>query len=154
MANASHIWLRQSRDSVATGAAVVQRKCMPPMYRGHALTLSKMRRAPFLTSRSMSSAPLQLLQTDLAWPYLLATPEGGRYNMAVLYDFSKFCWVHVLRAKSDTAEQLITQCETGFTPCHVQRVRSVEGGEFEGHRLLDFYRSKGITLVTMVGYVP
>jgi hypothetical protein len=29
---------RRSRDSVATGAAVVQRKCMPSMYRGHALT--------------------------------------------------------------------------------------------------------------------
>jgi hypothetical protein len=29
---------RRSRDSMATGAAVVQRKCMPSMYQGHALT--------------------------------------------------------------------------------------------------------------------
>jgi hypothetical protein len=29
---------RRSRDSLATGAAVVQRKCMPSKYQGHVLT--------------------------------------------------------------------------------------------------------------------
>jgi hypothetical protein len=111
-------------------------------------TPSKRRHAPFLTSQSVSSSPLQLLHTDLAGPYLCAAPEGWRYIMIGLDDLSKFWWVHVHRAKSDTAEQLlqlITRCETRLTPCRVQRVRSDQGSEFEGRRLLDFYRSKGIT---------
>ena len=75
----------------------------------------------------------------------------------MLDDYSKFCWVVVLRAKSDTADQLphlIALCETQMTPRLVQRVRSDRGGEFEGRLLLAFYRSKGIVPETTVGYAP
>ena len=75
----------------------------------------------------------------------------------VLDDYSKFCWVVVLRAKSDTADQLphlVALCETQLTPRLVQRVRSDRGGEFEGRQLLAFYRSKGIVPETTVGYAP
>ena len=44
---------------------------------------------------------------DLAETCPCATPVGGRYDLVVLYDYGKLCWVVVLRAKSDTADQLL-----------------------------------------------
>jgi hypothetical protein len=122
-----------------------------------ACTLSKLRRAPFRPSDSVSHNPLQLLHTDLAGPFSCPTPEGALYLLAVLDDFSKYGWVRMLRLKSDAAaalQHLIRQCETQLFPYRVQKIRSDKGGEFTGATLLAAYAEKGIVPQTTVGYAP
>ena len=64
----------------------------------------KMHADPFPLSQSRTSAPLELIHSDVHGPLPVRTHSGYRYWVSFIDDFTRFRAVFPIRAKSDTFE--------------------------------------------------
>ena len=62
------------------------------------------------TQTSATSRPLELLHLDLLGPTRTDSLGGKRYIMVVVYDFTWYTWVILLRFKSDAPEHIEVLC--------------------------------------------
>ena len=51
-------------------------------------------------SHERTSAPLELIHSDVAGPFLHMSMIQAKYALTFIDDFSRYCWVHFLKHKS------------------------------------------------------
>jgi len=105
--------------------------------------LAKQHRLPFPVSDSISNKIFDLVHCDIWGPFSNDSLNGVKYFLTIVYDYSRFTWVHLMVAKSQTRNLLVSfinLVETQFAT-KVKTLRSDNGLEFQ---MPVFYQSKGI----------
>ena len=52
-------------------------------------------------SHERTSAPLELIHSDVSGPFHHISMIQAKYALAFIYDFSRYCWVYFLKHKSE-----------------------------------------------------
>ncbi|MCO5570135.1 hypothetical protein L7F22_023852 [Adiantum nelumboides] len=99
---------------------------------------------------------LQLVHSDVCGP--MRTPFVGNslYFVTFIDDFSRFCWVYPLKAKSDVFaifQHYVTMVENE-TGCKVQTLHIDRGGEYMSGAFKDFLGKKDIKHQCTMPYTP
>ena len=63
--------------------------------------LAKFSALPFARSVSCSVAPFDLVHSDVWGPAPIATKGGSRYYVSFIDDYSRYCWVYLMKHRSD-----------------------------------------------------
>lgn len=117
----------------------------------------KSARLPFppVTERK-SSQILDIVHTDLCGPMRNVTPNGNRYVMNIIDDFSRFTVTYLLKSKTEAADcikEYVKWTETQFNR-KPKVIRSDGGGEFINNDLRLFYKQQGIKSQFTTPYSP
>jgi len=134
---------KQRLDSLRFGTC-------PPCIEG------RMTRAPFSSSTSRSTAPLQLLHTEVMGGMPLLSAGGAAYLVTIVDDFTRFKAVVPVSSKGlakDAVMQIANLWENQ-TDKRVKVVRSDGGKECKGGAWQSWLREKGITHQTTTPYTP
>ncbi|KAJ1699274.1 hypothetical protein LUZ63_007786 [Rhynchospora breviuscula] len=67
----------------------------------HDCNKAKAHKLPFSSSQSVTSAPLQLIHTDLWGPSSVVSNNGNRYYVHFIDDYTRFSWYYACASKSD-----------------------------------------------------
>lgn len=71
----------------------------------HDCSVAKCHRLPFMLSTSSSSAPLELVHSDLWGPAApLLSTNGFRYYVVFLDDLTRFTWLYFLTSKDEVTQ--------------------------------------------------
>ncbi|MCO5549363.1 hypothetical protein L7F22_002833 [Adiantum nelumboides] len=130
---------------------------MPPRHVCEGCVLGKMHRFAFSQDGFVrATRKLQLVHSDVCGP--MRTPSVGNslYFVTFIDDFSRFCWVYPLKAKSYVFANFqhyvsMVENETG---CKVQTLRTDRGGEYMSGAFKDFSGKKGIKNQCTMPYTP
>nr|GEX63344.1 hypothetical protein [Tanacetum cinerariifolium] len=119
--------------------------------------LGKAKRKSFHTKLTPSSKRrLQLRHMDLCGPMRVASINGKRYVLVIVYDYSRYTWTHFLRSKDETPEVLIDfrrLVQRGLQ-AQVRVVRTDKGTEFLNQTLHAYFAAEGILHQTSVARTP
>ncbi|MCO5562965.1 hypothetical protein L7F22_016601 [Adiantum nelumboides] len=130
---------------------------MPPRHVCEGCVLGKMHRFAFSQDGSVrATRKLQLVHSDVRGP--MRTPSVGNslYFVTFIDDFSRFCWVYPLKAKSDVFaifQHYVSMVENE-TGCKVKTLRTDRGGEYMSGAFKDFLEKKGIKHQCTMPYTP
>ena len=118
-------------------------------------------RLPFRDAEHKTTAPLEIVHSDLCGPMKHKSIGGSSYFMLLIDDYTKFTAVYFLKKKSEAAE-----CFKNYK-AHVEKVHSEKGsnyvikavrtdggGEFTGTTFLRELDKSGIEAHTTVPYTP
>ncbi|MCO5602741.1 hypothetical protein L7F22_056879 [Adiantum nelumboides] len=130
---------------------------MPPRHVCEGCVLGKMHKFTFSQDGFVrATRKLQLVHSDVCGP--MRTPSVGNslYFVTFIDDFSKFCWVYPLKAKSDvfTIFQHYVSMVENETGCKVQTLHTDRGGEYMSGAFKDFLGKKGIKHHCTMPYTP
>ncbi|MCO5600205.1 hypothetical protein L7F22_054314 [Adiantum nelumboides] len=130
---------------------------MPPRHVCEGCVLGKMHKFAFSQDGSVrATRKLQLVHSDVCCP--MRTPSVGNslYFVTFIDDFSRFCWVYPLKAKSDVFaifQHYVSMVENE-TGCKVQTLRTDRGGEYMSCAFKDFLGKKCIKHQCTMPYTP
>ncbi|MCO5579718.1 hypothetical protein L7F22_033578 [Adiantum nelumboides] len=130
---------------------------MPPRHVCEGCVLGKMHIFAFSQDGSVrATRKLQLVHSDVCGP--MRTPSVGNslYFVTFIDDFSRFCCVYPLKAKSDVFaifQHYVSMVENE-TGCKVQTLRTDRGGEYMSGAFKDFLGKKGIKHQCTMPYTP
>nr|GEU45590.1 retrovirus-related Pol polyprotein from transposon TNT 1-94 [Tanacetum cinerariifolium] len=117
--------------------------------------LGKAKRKSFQTKITLSSKRrLQLLHMDLCGR--VASINGKKYVLVIVYDYSRYTWTYFLMSKDETPEVLIDflrLVQRGLH-AHVRIVRTDKGMEFLNKTLYAYFAAEGINHQTSVARTP
>lgn len=117
----------------------------------------KFSRLPFpRKSVSSSAEPLELIHTDVCGPMRTGSVSGKRYFVTFIDDHSRYCSVYFLQHKSDVLSVLKEFVAAVFTQFGKvpKTIRSDRGGEYTGHEVTNYLKSKGIHMQYTAAYSP
>jgi histone deacetylase 1/2 len=105
---------------------------------------AKSHQLPYNVSHRVSTMPLELVHSDV-WGPAVASSGGFKYYVSFVDDYSRFCWIYLLKHKSDV-EQVFYAFQT-----HVERLLNTKikafqsdwGGEY--HKLHRYFQRTGIS---------
>ena len=105
---------------------------------------------PSITPKS--TAPLQLVHTDVCGPQRVASHSGCVYFVVFIDDYSRYTATYVLQHKSDVFKtfkkyQIWTEKQTGHT---LRILRSDNGGEYTSNAMSQYLSDRGILHQTTV----
>jgi len=63
--------------------------------------LTKFSALPFTKSFSVSNAPFDLVHSDVWGPSSVLTKGGSRYYVSFIDDYSRYCWVYLMKKRSE-----------------------------------------------------
>ncbi|MCO5602425.1 hypothetical protein L7F22_056557 [Adiantum nelumboides] len=130
---------------------------MPPRHVCEGCVLGKMHRFAFSQDGSVrATRKLQLVHSDVCGPMRTPSVENSIYFVTFIDDFSRFCWVYPLKAKSDVFaifQHYVSMVENE-TGCKVQTLRTDRGGEYMSGAFKDFLGKKGIKHQCTMPYTP
>ena len=94
-----------------------------------------------------TTAPLQLIHTDLAGPMKTASLGGARYYLLFIDDYSRYTTVYILCQKSETFSkfQEYKALVENYHDKKIKALRSDNGGEYTSHQFAKFLCDSGIT---------
>jgi hypothetical protein len=104
---------------------------------------SKSHQLPYPISSNESSAPLQLIYSDVWGPALDSV--GGKYYVSFIDDFNKYTWIYLLKFKSEVF-QVFREFQCLVERLFDRKIITMQidwGGEYE--KLNSFFHSIGIT---------
>jgi transposase InsO family protein len=107
--------------------------------------LAKSKQLPFPLSSRVSSAPLQLVHTDV-WCSPVVSSSGFRYYVIFIDDFSRYSWLYPLHNKSDafiSFKKFKALVENQFSS-RIKNLQSDGGGEFISFQFTSFLETHGI----------
>ncbi|MCO5556285.1 hypothetical protein L7F22_009831 [Adiantum nelumboides] len=122
---------------------------MPLRHVCEGCVLGKMHKFAFSQDGSVrATRKLQLVHSDVCGPVRTPSVGNSLYFVTFIDDFSRFCWVYPLKAKSDVFAIFqhyvsIVENETG---CKVQTLRTDRGGEYMSGAFKDFLGKKAHVL--------
>ncbi|MCO5568549.1 hypothetical protein L7F22_022248 [Adiantum nelumboides] len=119
--------------------------------------LQKMHRFAFSQDGYVrATRKLQLVHSDVCGPMRTSSVGNILYFVTFIDDFSRFCWVYPLKAKSDVFaifQHYVSMVENE-TGCKVQTLRTDRGGEYMSGAFKDFLGKKGIKHQCTMPYTP
>lgn len=88
---------------------------------------------PFNNSSSHSSAPLQLVHTDLWGPSPILSSFDFRYYVVFVDEFSRYTWLYPFKYKSNVYSIFITfqKLVENLFKTRIKSIQSDWGGEFQ-----------------------
>lgn len=104
---------------------------------------AKQKRLPFPHSSTNSIACFDIIHMDIWGPYSTPSMFGYRYFLTIVDDHSRFCWIFLMKLKSETSNYVkafVKLIQTQFKTT-IKTIRSDNGPEFI---LKDFYQKQGI----------
>ncbi|MCO5560594.1 hypothetical protein L7F22_014209 [Adiantum nelumboides] len=114
---------------------------MPPRHVCEGCVLGKMHRFAFSQDGSVrATQKLQLVHSDVCGPMRTPSVGSSLYFVTFIDDFSRFCWVYPLKAKSDVFaifQHYVSMVENE-TGCKVQTLHTDQGGEYMSGAFKDF----------------
>lgn len=104
--------LRHIRLGHASNTKLAHIPCVKPFVNDHhqvciTCPMSKFTKLPYKLSDSHSTAPFELVHTDIWGPYKVPTKGKFRYFLTLVDDFSRMTWVYLLQFKSDYYNTLL-----------------------------------------------
>nr|GEY80682.1 retrovirus-related Pol polyprotein from transposon TNT 1-94 [Tanacetum cinerariifolium] len=107
-------------------------------------------------SEDTNQEKLYLLHMDLCGPMRVESINGKKYILVIVYDYSRFTWVKLLRSKDEAPDFIIKfpkmiQVRLKVPVC---RIRTDNGTEFVNQTLRDYYKEVGISHETSVARSP
>ena len=63
--------------------------------------LAKQRRLPFVAHNNLAAKPFDIVHCDVWGAYHVASHAGHRYFLTLVDDCTRFCWVYLMKQKSD-----------------------------------------------------
>nr|GFA26577.1 retrovirus-related Pol polyprotein from transposon TNT 1-94 [Tanacetum cinerariifolium] len=90
---------------------------------------------------------LHLLHMDLYGPMRIASINGKRYVLVIVYDYSRYTWVHFLRSKDEAPAVIIMFLKmiTVLLQSPVIILRTDNGTEFKNQVLKEYFDTVGIS---------
>ena len=151
--------LRMSSNELVSGLPALQANSITGRY--DACLKGKMIQMSFKLPAQTTSAPLELIHSDLCGPMQQKSFRGCRYFMLLIDNFTKFTAVYFLKRKSDAAESFKaykTHVERQHQDCGkdyvIKAVRTDAGGEYTGKAFQRGLRRCGIIFQSTVPYTP
>jgi len=151
--------LKMSSNELVSGLPALQANSITGRCDG--CLKGKMIRTPFKPAAQHTSAPLELIHSDLCSPMQQKSFGGCRYFMLLLDDFTKFTTVYFLKKKSDAAESFKVykthvkwQNQGSGKDYVIKAVRTEAGGEYTGEAFQRELRRCGIEFQSTVPYTP
>ena len=115
-----------------------------------------MHQLPFPISVPKSKFPLHVLHADLWGPAPIHSSNGYRFYLIIVDDYTKFCWVYLLKHKSDafsTFKQFKTMAEKHYQSS-IHFLKTDCGGEFTSNEFNSFCANTGIIHHLTCPYTP
>ncbi|GJV60624.1 retrovirus-related pol polyprotein from transposon TNT 1-94 [Tanacetum coccineum] len=99
---------------------------------------------------------LYLLHMDICGPMRVASVNGKKYILVIVYDYSRFTWVKFLRSKDEALDFIIKFLKMIQLRLKVpvRRIRTDNGTEFVNQTLCEYYEKVGISHETSVARSP
>ncbi|MCO5572500.1 hypothetical protein L7F22_026255 [Adiantum nelumboides] len=130
---------------------------MPPRHVCEGCVLGKIHRFAFSQNGSIrATQKLQLVHSDVCGPMRMPYVGNSLYFVTFIDDFSRFCWVYPLKAKSDVFaifQHYVSMVENEIGR-KVQTLRTDRGGEYMSGAFKDFLGNKGIKHQCTMPYTP
>ena len=128
---------------------------MPKYLSSHcnSCNINKSHKLPFSNSSLTSTAPLQLIFTDV-WSSPLHSYDNFKYYVIFVDHFTKYTWLYPLKKKSDTLDIFIRfrALVENFFKREIIQVFSDNGGEYV--KLHHYLTSNGISHLTSPPHTP
>ncbi|CAM8893629.1 unnamed protein product [Rhodiola kirilowii] len=147
----SHMWHRRLGHPSSTIVQAIFKQHSLPCFSLHrdpsicdACQRAKSHQLPYVSSNHVSSQPLELIHTDV-WGPALSSSGGYRYYVSFIDDYSRFCWVYLIKFKSDV-ESVFYAFQSHVERLLNLKIRAVQsdgGGEFS--HLRTYFRRTGIS---------
>ncbi|KAE8666438.1 Phospholipase D delta [Hibiscus syriacus] len=124
---------------------------------GHLGFSGKQHRQSFEVGRSWRARrPLEIVHTDIAGPFDIPSLGGNRYYLTFIDDFSRKCWIYILKEKSEALEKLrefkaMSEKQSGQ---YLKILRSDRGGEYTSKLFEEFCKEHGIIHQLTGRYTP
>lgn len=114
----------------------------------HICSYAKQTKKPHSTVRRRATRPLELIHTDVCGPVQPLTHDRKRFFVTFLDDFTHYCEVYLMEAKSETfafLKEFVTSSSI-FHGLKVHKIRCDNGGEYTSLELRGWCRENGIKL--------
>ena len=93
-----------------------------------------------------TSRPLELLHLDLFGPSTYDTLGGSKYGLVIVDDYSRYCWVFLLKSKDETHKTFIIFAKQAQRQhgAEIKTIRTDNSTEFKNYSMQDFVQDEGI----------
>jgi hypothetical protein len=105
-----------------------------------ACILGKHRKQPFHDSTSRACRKLGLIHSDLCGPMPVPSANGNKYIMSFIDDYTRMCWVYLLKDKSQAFETfkkfhvwIQNEAQSHIGSLHTDNGREYTSNEFENY---------------------
>jgi len=117
---------------------------------------SKKTRVQFNAKEGSASKPLELIHTDLCGHVRKKSPCGHQYYIMFIDDFSRMCWIGLLKQKDEAFEkfQIFKALVENELDLKIKCLRYDQGGEYILDELFDFCEQHGIKRQFFVASTP
>ncbi|KAE8711089.1 Retrovirus-related Pol polyprotein from transposon TNT 1-94 [Hibiscus syriacus] len=149
--NSAMLWHQKLGHMSEQGMKVlVEQKLLPGLTKvslslcEHCIT-SKQHRLKFNTSNSRGKNVLELVHSDV-WQAPVTSLGGAKYFVSFIDDYSRRCWVHPIKKKSDvfsTFKNFKARVELDYGN-KIKCFRTDNGGEYTSEEFDDFCKKEGI----------
>jgi transposase InsO family protein len=119
-----------------------------------ACILRKHSKQPLQDSTSIACRKLGLIHSDLCGPMPVPSTNGNKYIMSFIDDYTRMCWVYLLRDKS-LALEIFNNFHVWIlneTQSHIDTLCTDNGGEYTSSEFENCLRQHGIQHQTTVPY--
>ena len=161
--NCIHVWHRRlghrdpnaiqriCKESLATGICI--NECNVMMKCDHCIK-GKATQKPYPVSIHRAEQPLDLIHSDVCGPMKTQTPGKKRYMVTFIDDYSRFTMCYLIQSKDEVADkyqEFVAEVSNMFQR-KPKILRSDNGGEYTGNKLVKYMKQEGIKLQTTVPY--
>ncbi|KAI0507536.1 hypothetical protein KFK09_013662 [Dendrobium nobile] len=117
---------------------------------------AKHHKLPFHTITHRSSAPLELIHSDVWGPAPTSSHIGYLYYLIFVDDYTRFTWLFLLRHKSEVFHKfLVFQAKAeNLLSRKIKQLRTNGGGEFMNNSFTAFLRTNGIIHQSSCPHTP
>ncbi|KAK8956812.1 hypothetical protein KSP39_PZI000126 [Platanthera zijinensis] len=118
--------------------------------------LGKQPRSSYPAHCTRSSAPFDLLHSDVWGPYKTTSISGFRYFITFIDDYSRMTWLYLLRDRSELPRifrAFVVETRTQFHTT-IKTVRTDNAREYTGHDFATICSEFGIIHQTSCAYTP
>lgn len=107
--------------------------------------LGKFSALPFILSTSTSSAPFDLVHSDVWGPAPIPTKGGSRYYVSLIDDHTRYCWIYLMKRRSDLSH-IYAEFKAYVKTQHsatIKCFRADLGGEYTSGDLSGIFKADG-----------
>ena len=116
---------------------------------------NKMHNLPFQNNRLKANDILEIIHTDVCGSFKTAGPNGERYFVSFIDDYSKIAKVYCIKSKDEVFDCMVNYINEveNLTEKRVKKIRCDNGKEYLNNRFYKYAKNKGIFINNCPVYV-